>query len=209
MFHAAWEDDDVDSYNAMVRAAWDLLTEADVVVSWNGDRFDVHHFNAAFGRLELGPPAPYRSLDLIKVVKKHFKHGEMSQKLDWFSWQWLGDRKTRHGEYDLWEYIRYGTPEQRAKAQRKMRIYNCQDVKLTDQLFDRLRPWTGVNFALYDPSLDDTGRLERCTKCGSEKIHSRGKFHTTAYSYERFYCTECKGWSRGRKFVFTTELRPA
>lgn len=208
MFHAAWEDDDVESYDAMVRAAWDLLSEADVVVTWNGDRFDLHYFNAAFARLELGPPAPFRSLDLIKTVKKHFKHGELSSKLDWYSWQYLGDRKTNHGGTDLWRDIRYGSPDEKAKAQRTMTKYNKKDVTLTEQLFDRFRPWTGVNFAIFAPELDGAGRLKCCTHCLSENIQSRGLAPALTYAHERFWCKDCKGWSKGRKMVYSTELRP-
>lgn len=208
MFHAAWEDDDVDAYCAMVAAAHDLLSEADVVVTWNGDRFDLHHFNAAFERLELGPPAPYRSLDLIKTVKKHFKHGELSSKLDWYAWQYLGERKTNHGGTDLWRDIRYGTEAEKLRAQRIMTKYNKQDVVLTEKLFDRFRPWTGVNFAIFEPDLDENGRLKKCSHCLSENIESRGWAPALTYAHQRFFCRDCKGWSKGRKMVYSTELRP-
>lgn len=208
LFHSAWEDDDLDAFDEMAKAAWNLLNEADVVVGWNSDRFDIQYLNAVFGRLGLGPPSPFRSLDLIKVVKKHFAKGELSKKLDWYSQQWLGDQKLKHDGIELWQAIRRGTPAEKAKAQKTMRKYNIKDVKLTERLFDKMRPWTGVNFALYDAEFDKTGRLKKCTHCGSENLQSRGKFPTMAYAYERFSCNDCKGWSRGRKMMYTTELRP-
>lgn len=205
IFHAAWDDDDADSHAAMIRAAWGLLDAADVVVGVNSDRFDLQHLNAAFGRLGLGPPAPYRSLDLQKLAKKHFKRGEMSMKLDWFARQWLDDRKVKHDGIELWQQIRRGTAAEKLKAQRTMTRYNIKDVRLTEQLFERFLPWTGINFSIYDR---DNAELSACPKCESSNIHKRGLFFTTAYAFQRYRCMDCGSWSRGRRSVYTTELRP-
>lgn len=124
-FHAAWDDDDVVAHEKMIRAAWELLDAADIVVGWNSTRFDVQHLQSAFGRLKLGPPSPFRSLDLMQVAKKNFKAGELSLKLDWFSRMWLGDRKLSHGGTDLWYEIRYGNRAERRAAQKVMKSYNC------------------------------------------------------------------------------------
>lgn len=207
-FHAAWNDHDAEAYDKMIRAAWDLLNRADIVVGWNSTRYDIQHFQAAFGRLELGPPSPFRSLDLMQVAKKNFSSGEMSNKLDWFSREWLGDRKLNHSATDIWRDIRYGNRDERRAAQKVMREYNRKDVLLTERLFERFKPWTGINYALYSPELDESGRLQRCTKCASGNLQSRGRFHTNTYSYERFYCNDCGGWNKGRRMVYTTELRP-
>jgi hypothetical protein len=205
-FHAAWDDDDQDAHEEMIKAAWALITEADIVVGWNSTRFDLQHFQAAFGRLELGPPAPYKSLDLMQVAKRNFKAGELSLKLQWFSRMWLGDEKLPHQGMDLWHEIRYGDPKNKLEAQRIMREYNCQDVLLTEQLFERFKPWTGVNYALYDADADD-GK-QRCVKCASENLNRRGYFYTTTFAYQRYRCMDCGSWSRGRKSTYTTELRP-
>ncbi|MBB3752501.1 hypothetical protein FHT44_005013 [Mycolicibacterium sp. BK634] len=205
-FYSAWDDNDQESYDAMIRAAWELLDQAQVVVGWNSTRFDIQHFNAAFGRLELGPPSPFRSLDLMKVAKKNFAAGELSLKLDWFSRMWLGDRKTDHGGRDLWRDIRYGKPAEKLEAQRIMEEYNRHDVELTEQLLDRFKPWTGVNWALFDSDGDDG--TPRCTTCSSTKIQKRGYFYTTCMTYQRYRCNDCGSWSRGASRVYTTELRP-
>lgn len=204
-FHSAWDDKDTDAYDKMVRAAWDLLDQADIVIGWNSTRFDVQHFQAAFGRLGLGPPSPFRSLDLMQVAKKNFSAGELSLKLDWFSKMWLGQRKLNHGGTDLWHDIRYGNRNERRAAQKIMREYNKQDVRLTEQLFDRFKPWTGINYAIY---LNEDDSTPRCTKCSSEELERRGFFYTTAMCYQRYRCKDCGSWSRGKRRVYTTELRP-
>lgn len=205
IFKAAWKDGDTVAYERMVRAAWDLFDQADFIVGWNSKRFDVQHFQAAFGRLGLGMPSPARQIDLMMVAKKNFKAGEMSLKLDWFSQHWLGDRKIKHNGTDLWWDIRNGTYTERMAAQKLMREYNIHDVSLTERLFDRFKPWIGENFALYDP--ESEGAMV-CTKCSSENLVRKGFFFTTAFKYQRYRCKDCGSWNKGKRMVYTTELRP-
>lgn len=206
-FHSSWEDGDEKSYRAMIGAAWDLLDSADVVCTWNGVRFDEQWFNAEFIRLGFTPPSPYRALDLFQVSKKKFKAGLLSLKLDWSAKRLLGDRKKSHEGIDLWHEIRYGNKTQQRNAQKLMQEYCIKDTAITDRLIDKFLPWTGMNFALYDSDADD-GK-PRCTKCASENLHKRGFFYTTAFSYQRYRCADCGSWSRGKRMVYSTELRPA
>lgn len=205
-FHAAWDDDDIEAFDTMIKAAWDLMDQADIIVGWNNTRFDVQYFQAAFGRLELGPPSPFRSLDLMQVAKKNFKAGELSLKLDWFSRMWLGDRKINHSATDIWHDIRHGDKKQKAAAQQLMQEYNCHDVVLTERLHERFKPWTGINYALYDSDGGDGN--PRCTTCASENVQKRGFFYTTCFAYQRYRCNECGCWSKGARRVYSTELRP-
>lgn len=208
-FHPAWDDDDDDAYRRMVQAAWDLLNEADVVVGWNNKRFDDQQFNAAFEKCGFGPVTPYKSMDLFQVARSKFSAGEMSLKLDWFSRMYLGDRKTNHGATDLWHDIRYGTRAERRAAQKIMREYNIHDVELTEQLFHRIKPWSNINFALYERLQDG---LLHCTRCNSTNLKRDGKkfHHTSAQIYQMWRCKEpgCGATSRGAKTVGTTALRP-
>ena len=204
-FFSAWDDNDPKAYRDMIQAGWDLLDEADVVVTWNGNRFDIQWFEGEFGRLEMGPPSPYKSLDLFAVAKKRFGRSLMSLKLDWSARQWLGDKKVPHGGTDLWHDIRYGSKKEKAAAQALMMSYNVHDVVLTEKLLERHLPWTGMNFSIFD---EDNAERTVCPKCESPKIHKRGLFYTTAYAYQRYRCADCGSWSRGRRSVYTTELRP-
>jgi hypothetical protein len=204
-FFSAWDDDDTKAYRDMLQAAWDLLDEADFVVTWNGNRFDIQWFEGEFGRFEMGPPSPYRSIDLFTIAKRKFGASLFSLKLDWSSRHWLNDRKTPHGGVDLWHDIRYGDRKERAAAQERMMNYNIHDVELTERLFDRYLPWIGENFSIYDV---DNADLTVCPKCESSNIQKRGQFPTKAYMYQRYWCRDCKGWSKGRRMMYTNELRP-
>lgn len=201
-FHAAWDDDDEYSYDLMLRAAWNLVNEADFVVGWNNTRFDDQWLQAEFGRLGLGRPSPFKSLDLMKVAKKNFGAGLMSRKLDWSARQWLGDRKSSHAGLDLWYEIRYGDVKSKRKAQKVMRAYNEQDVLLTSRLLDRFWPWTGINVALYEDN------PEGCSKCSSTDLVKDGLYRTSTQVYQQYRCKACGGWSRGPRSLGSSQLRP-
>ena len=207
IFKSAWNDGDEDSYRRMLQAAWDLLDEADIVVTWNGDRFDVQWFESEFVRLGLGRPAPYKSIDLIKTLKKYFKGGLMSMKLDWSSRMVLKDRKVSHSGVDLWWDIRHGVRAERRAARKLMREYNEHDVRLTERLFEHYLPYLHtLNLALYEPN---DGEL-RCTKCAGTDLKKDGvkSFVTTAGVFQMWRCKSCGATSRGSKRADTTELRP-
>lgn len=208
IFKAAWEDGDDDAYRAMMQAVWDLLDEADIVVTWNGDFFDNQWVEAEFLRLGLGRPTPYKSADLIKTVKKWFKGGLMSMKLDWSSRTILKDRKLPHGGTDLWHDIRWGSKAEKKSAQKTMREYNEHDVRLTAQLFEKHLPYLNINLGLYERTVDDG--VERCVKCGSDDLKKDGvkAYVTVAGVYQMFRCKVCGSTSRGKRTRGTTELRP-
>lgn len=208
IFKSAWVDDDEDAYRRMMQSAWDLMNEADIVVTWNGDRFDIQWFESEFVRLGLGRPTPYKSVDLIKTVKRWFKGGLMSMKLDWSSRMVLKDAKLHHGGTDLWHDIRYGTRDVRRDAQRTMRNYNEHDVRLTERLFEHYLPYLSINLALYEKNDDG---LMHCTKCNGTDLKRDGvKFRATnAGLYQMWRCKDCNSTSTGAKRSYTTELRPA
>lgn len=209
IFRAAWDDDDEDAYVDMIRSAWELLNEADIVVGWNSARFDEQWLQSEFVRLDLGRPTPYKTVDLIQVLKRNFRQGLLSMKLDWSARTLLGDRKTPHGGSDLWSDIRYGSRQEQRAAQKLMKEYNIQDTVLTAQIFERYLPWiTALNLALYEKNGD--GELH-CTKCNSTNLKKDGikAYVTMAGVYQMHRCLDCDATSRGhRTMATTTDLRP-
>lgn len=208
IFKAAWADNDEDAYLRMMYAAWELLNEADIVVTWNGDRFDLQWFESEFLRVGLSRPLPYKSVDLIKTVRRWFRGGLMSMKLDWSSRMILKDRKVHHGGTDLWWDIRHGTRAEQRAAQKLMREYNEHDVVLTGRLFEKHLPHINVNLALYEETVDD-GEMH-CTKCNSTELKKDGvkAYVTAAGVYQMYRCKGCGATSRGKRISGTTELRP-
>src|SRR4051812_42236790 len=61
-FYSDWDD----GHEAMILAARDLISEADAVVGYNTDGFDLKKFRGEFLLHDLTPPPPVTSIDLLK-----------------------------------------------------------------------------------------------------------------------------------------------
>ena len=172
---------------AMVESIWEMMDEADEVVGWNSNRFDVPHLNTEFLKMGLGPPSPYKKVDLMRTVKSVFKFP--SNKLDYISQVMGFGQKVAHEGFPLWVACMEGDEE----AWDKMREYNEHDVILTEQHYNKLLPWitTGVN-----RSAVKGGHV--CPNCGSDHLHSRGNTTTLLLTYKRYQCQACGSWSRAK-----------
>ncbi|WP_424214806.1 ribonuclease H-like domain-containing protein [Streptomyces sp. BI20] len=179
-----------DGKAAMVEKAHELLEEADAVVHYNGQRFDIPHLNREFLEAGLTPPAPFAQVDLLKVVKRQFRF--TSNKLDHVV-QRLGiGAKTAHTGHQLWADCLAGDQ----KAWDLMRKYNCQDVRVTEDLYDYLLPWipSHPHHGLYSEAAEDV-----CPNCGSAELKKEGRAYTSVSVFQRYRCSGCGKWSRGNK----------
>lgn len=168
----------------MLTQAHLLLDMADVLVTYNGDRFDIPTLNKEFLLGGFKPPSPYKSLDIYRTVKTQFKFP--SGKLDYVG-QALGvGRKVEHEGHDLWVKVREGDWD----AQRRMEEYNKGDVILLEEVHDALGPWlkSSPNFTLFVGS--------ECPRCDDGDLERRGFVYTALGQYQRYRCRNCGGWSR-------------
>ncbi|MGW0682926.1 ribonuclease H-like domain-containing protein [Streptomyces sp. NPDC002754] len=177
--------------DVMFRAAYDLLSEADVVMHYNGDGFDLPRLNTEILLTPgLGtPPAPYKSIDLLKVMRKHFAFP--SNKLAYIS-QRLGlEGKVQHEGHTLWIKCMAGDP----KAWARMKRYNVQDVRLLEEVYELVRPWitNHPHHGLYS-GIDDA-----CPNCGGRDMQRRGFAITTTGRYQQYCCKTCGTWSRSNR----------
>jgi RNase_H superfamily len=203
-FAAKWEDEDKVMFHRgkhMVTAAHKLLDQADAVVTWNGNRFDLKWFQSEFIREGMTPPSPFVSVDLCAVVKRQF--AMPSNKLDYWATQILGEGKAATGGHHTWIGCMAG--DKRAWA--RMREYNIADVMLTERLFLRLKPYIK---ALPSPALyGDTEHegVMSCPQCGSHDVIKRGLAYTALSAYTRYSCKACARWFRGKHRVKAVDGR--
>lgn len=187
----------------MLQGIRDLLDEADVVVGYNSDGFDVPWLNTEFLRNGIELPSPFQQVDLYKLNKRHLYLP--SRKLDYMSHIFLADRKESHTGFQLWLDCIGDDPERKAKAWKLMERYAKKDTLLLEPLLDLMSPFVrSLNYGLYGE-----GGF-RCTKfnCGSANVQARGFSRTTAGVFQRYQCNDCGGWSKDPKRVATTALRP-
>lgn len=189
-----WEG--ISHHDDFIQTIWNLLDEADIVVHYNGSKFDIPVLNKEFILAELNPPSPYHEVDLYKTCRSRFRFA--SNKLDYIS-QALGlESKVQHKGMSLWEGCMNDNPADWAI----MKKYNKQDVVLLEPLYKRLLPWIQPhpNLTLWD---EKTTR--RCPSCGSNNLQQRGTSKTLTQLYNRYHCQGCGKWSREK----TTSLPAA
>ena len=161
-----------------------LLDQADVVIWQNGDRFDGRKMNARFIYHGLNPPSLYKTIDTLKIARKHFAFD--SNRLDALG-EFLDEgHKIAHTGYkNLWLRCMAGDPI----AWRKMRHYNKRDVDLLEKIYLRLRPWATT--PSQHPNLTWWTREDACPTCRSHKIESKGWRYTSTGQRRRYVCNDC------------------
>lgn len=165
---------------ALVTGLHGLLSDADVVVGHNLDKFDLRKSNARFIAHGLTPPSTYKTFDTLKAARKHFKFD--SNRLDALG-QYLGvGRKLAHTGKDLWLSCMAGDP----KAWKLMKLYNAQDVKLLEAVYLRLRPW-----ATAHPNLTHYTGETGCPVCQSKKLQKTGYAYVATGKRQRWTCQSC------------------
>lgn len=188
-FFSQWGDGQV----GMVKAMHELLDEADASVTFNGTTFDEKHANREFVEHGLGPVSPYKSVDILRVVKKNFRFP--SNKLQYVSTALGLEGKLQHSGHSLWTQVLAGDP----KAQKLMEKYNVQDVILLEKVYDKLLPWihNGLNLNLFEGL--------GCPNCGSGNNQARGYSYTNQGKFQRHQCTDCGKWFKGTKRLEGTD----
>lgn len=171
----------------LVKALWKLLNEAEVVCAQNGDRFDIKVSNALFIRYGLKPPAPYKSIDTLKIAKRYFKFTQ--NKLDYLATHLLGEAKIATNS-SLWFKCMKGDVE----ALKEMEVYCMKDVDLLYRVYLKLQMWhTGhPNSNVYN------GTTHQCPNCGGN-TQKRGFMLSRTGKWQRHQCTACGAWSKGEK----------
>jgi len=171
----------------MLKRIHSLLDEADAVIHFNGTKFDIPTLNKEFITHGLTPPAPYKQMDLLKVVRTQFKF--LSNKLDYIAKALGVGEKTKYISHMLW--IRCMEGDQSAWIE--MEKYNKNDVMIMEKVYYKLLPWmkTHANYSMYV----EAGIA--CPNCGKSDFQRRGYSILQLGKYARYQCKQCGSWFRG------------
>lgn len=169
----------------MLEGIHELISQADAILTYNGDSFDLKKLNGAFLVAGLKPVPPITSIDLYKTVKKM---GFVSGKLA-FVGPLLGlGGKTSHEGFMMWRKVLDGDE----KARRKMEKYCQQDVTLLCKLYDKMK-----GHIKSHPHLGED--KHECGACGSNHVQSRGYRRTKTFKIQRIQCQNCGSWADGKR----------
>lgn len=178
---------------ALLRWVHGLLDAADIVVTQNGQSFDIKKINARLIAEGFGPYSPIRQIDTKLVAKKHFAF--TSNRLEWMGRHVGKEPKSTHKKFPGFELWAQCLAKNNA-AWEEMKKYNIQDVKATERLYLKMRPWIAGH-----PNLNTyaNGDALACPKCGSERVTRSGTRVNQNGRYPRYQCQDCGGWATGKK----------
>lgn len=184
-----------DGQEAMIQAAYDLLDEADVVITYNGNSFDLPHLEREFAEAGLLSPSPVQSIDLFRSIKQSMKF--VSHKLAFITERFKLTGKMQHDGFELWLGCLAGD----YRSWETMRDYNVQDVVTTEELYYEVLPFIKdhPSFTLY---YDKNTALDEgvCPKClTGDAVQKRGFAYTKRRKYQRYQCQDCGSWFRGTR----------
>ena len=172
--------------NEMLFHIYTMMLEADAVVTYNGDKFDLPKLQGEFLLLGWDPLPPLTSIDVVKTVRKL---GFFVNRLA-FIGPFLGvGAKIKHEGFDLWVKVMDGD----FKAQNKMGKYCKQDVKLLEKLYLKVRPYIRNH-----PHMGNV-KSTACGACGSKNTQSRGYRRTKSFRIQRLHCQSCGAWGEGKR----------
>lgn len=171
----------------VVKKLHEVLGEADALIHHHGDKFDWPYFQSRAIKHKLRPLGKKIKIDTKKIASSNFAFN--SNRLDYLG-KYLGVGVKVKTDNDLWLDCLKGSK----KAVRKMVVYNKQDVKLLEDVYNLLAPYVPakVNHALF-------GEVDGCPHCGETKnFQRRGYAYTRVGKYQKYQCNECYGWFQER-----------
>jgi hypothetical protein len=171
-----------DGHVGMLEKTRDLIAEADCVIGFNSDKYDLPKLEGEFIRYGIRLPPRPASIDLIKTIKKL---GYFRNALGFVA-PFLGvGKKLEHEGFALWKKVLAGD----GTAEKRMARYCEQDVRLTERLYRRILPAIRNHPNIGRPK-------GTCPTCGSKNEQKRGKRYTRYFAIQRHEC-ENNHWFDG------------
>lgn len=190
----------VEDDKAILKKIWELLNEADVVITQNGKNFDQKKLNARFIMNGFQPPSSYKHIDTKQIASKHF--GFSSNKLEYMTDKLCTQyKKSKHKKFpghEMWVECLAGNLE----AWKEMEQYNKYDVLSLEELYTKMIPWENtINFNAYHDEVDHV------CKCGSTTFIKNGFYYTSSGKFQKHRCKSCGSEHRDKQNLFSKEKR--
>lgn len=184
----AWDfknwDKDINDDSKVVEAAYEILKDADGIITHNGRRFDWKFLQTRLLYHKMAPLPNIRHIDTCTESKRNLF--TFNNRLNTVA-QFLTDQeKMENGGWNLWIKVSERDP----KSMKLMTEYCRQDVLVLEEVFKRLRPLI-KNIPNYNMFSEGEKRI--CPSCGSSRIKKHGMRYTNVSAYQRYICKDC--WS--------------
>jgi DNA polymerase elongation subunit (family B) len=174
----------------ILKPLWDLLNEADIVITQNGQHFDSRKINARFIAHEMNPPKPYQHIDTYRLVKRVAAF--TSNKLEYLTDKLCKNhKKIVHGKFpglSLWIECLKGNKD----AWNEMKRYNIKDILSTEELYLHIKAWAPDSMPKMYPM---TENKDTCHTCGYFGEMRKGRDRIAkAGTYTQNSCPKCGSW---------------
>lgn len=158
------------------------MSEADVIVAHNLDRFDLPMLNVIFALYGLGPIPPTKMIDTLKEARRHFRFAGngLDDLLKFFGHEGKSEKPD-------WDGLTEGNEKQIKKS-----IGYCNvDVKGLKIILNILKPYMkNLPKTRSQIALEHYG-VTSCESCGSGLLQNKGLGGAGGKMYPRVRCTQC------------------
>lgn len=167
----------------LLKAAWAVLSEADLLVAHFGDKFDKPFIRARFAHAGIPNFPMVRQVDTCLISREIFclSSNRLSNLAEFLGCENKKMEKGR-GWPDWWMGVLRGD----ASSLKNMAFYCAQDVRALEDVYVRMKPYIPARY-LIDESMGNKA-LSPC--CGSPIVF-RGQYYAARKIYQRFQCKKC------------------
>lgn len=171
---------DLNDDSAVCGFAYDLLHDADAIVTHNGKKFDWKFLQTRLAINNLPVLPNINHIDTCQLARKNYSL--FSNRLKDLATTFTPERKIDTGGKKLWTRVYQGDKA----AMKEMAEYCEQDVITTEAVFHALKKHAGnlPNKNLY---IEGNG----CPTCGNNKLEKHGFVTTKTNRLQRYRCTNC------------------
>lgn len=175
--------------NSILGPMWELMDQAHMVITHNGNNFDIKKLNTKFLMAGMPKPGYSKSIDTLEIAKKNFAF--TYNKMGWIN-KLLGIGTKMETSFQWWDEASEGN----LKYLDMMLDYNKQDVFILEELYLKLRPWMSGHPNMGVFSGKD---FPVCPTCGGHDLHWNKLYSTPLGLYKSFRCQDCGSIGRATK----------
>lgn len=176
---------------SIIKGIWDLMNQADIIVTQNGISFDIPRLNTKFLLHGYPEPSHYLCVDTLRVARDRFHF--TCNRIDDLGKRVLGLPGKTKMTIDDWDNCADGKKD----ALDKMLFYCKNDVApLLEDLYLKFLPWirNHPNLNIYTDHEGDV-----CPKCESTDLRWGDTYKTPQGLWDAFRCNACGAIGRGTK----------
>lgn len=181
----------------LIKFASKILSDADAIVTHNGNNFDLKFLNTRLTIAGLSPLPKLIHIDTCSLSKN--KLFLTKNRLNSLADALSTERKMENGGWQLWERLALsnfeGDKAQIEKDKKTMTRYCKQDVVVLEKVFKKLLPYINKmpNYMYLNSD------VQLCSNCGSDNVQRRGYSVSKSVKKQRFQCMDCGTWSQETK----------